>query len=173
MVTPFPGQQMAGKSSPIPIFPGYSHINSQRTLRHRRLRESIGVDVAPVRRGQLRRSGSSIPVIVGPRNQASRGRRDQRNPERSEGFEQPSGLASVGSILTPQSRGRGAAQDVLLYRGRPPSKAYRAPCRDILSLRPDPHRGPCYLLVPMDRGDSIREAIHDGILEGYLMAGRS
>jgi Cation efflux family len=49
VVTPFPGQQIAGTSSPIPNVPGYSHINSQRTLRHRRLRESIGVGVEPVR----------------------------------------------------------------------------------------------------------------------------
>src|SRR6266478_3423623 len=49
VVTPFPGQQIAGEFSPIPIFPRYSHINSQRTLRHRSLRESIGVGVEPVR----------------------------------------------------------------------------------------------------------------------------
>jgi hypothetical protein len=29
VVMPFPGQQIAGKSSPIPIFPGYSHIVSR------------------------------------------------------------------------------------------------------------------------------------------------
>jgi len=43
------GQQIAGKCSAMPIFSGHPHIKSLGTLRHRRLRESIGVGVEAVR----------------------------------------------------------------------------------------------------------------------------